>query len=377
MRKGVVTRPYVLDQHRPRLGAIRPPKLLSVSAVVGDEEQRSPHIYQAGDAVQVLAGIDVLDQHGPRLGAIRPPKLPTVGAVVGGEEQRAPHISQVVGPVLVGATGMNVLDQDRACPSAVRPPQLLTMGAVVGDEEHGPPHIYQVAGVGVGVAGMDVLDQDCARPGAVRLPQLLTVNAVVGGEEQRPPDIDQAGGAVGIVARNDVLDQDSARPGAIRFPQLRTVGAVVGREEQRPTHTGQEARRVVVAAATSWYHVLDQDRARPSAVRPPQLLTMDAVVGGEEQPARYIDKIGGHARRGVRVALQQRGTGASRVGLDGPRYVGAGHRARGRTRPVKVTAAAIAAEAPRPGRAPRARRRSTFARATRDRTDFSLTRRSR
>ena len=66
--------------------------------------------------------------------------------------------------------------------------------------------------------------------GAVRLPQLRAVDAVVGGEEQ-PASRTRSGPRARTVAGTgmDVLDQDGARPAAVRLPQLLAVGAVVWR----------------------------------------------------------------------------------------------------------------------------------------------------
>ena len=91
-------------------------------------------------------------------------------------------------------------------------------------------------------------------------------------------------------ARVDVLDQDRARLGAVRLPQLLTVDAVVGGEEQRPAHIGQGGGIAVVAE--TWVDVLDQDRARLGAVRLPQLRPVGAVVGGEEQRPAHIGQVG-------------------------------------------------------------------------------------
>src|SRR5262249_59751804 len=137
-----------------------------------------------------------LVQAGARGGAVAPPELVAVHAVVGGEEQRVARGGQVVGIGAVrravgAAAGTDVLDQDGAASGAVAPPELAAVGPVVGRKEKSITDRGQFAGIGalrISVRGArgDVLDQDGAGGGAVALPQLHAVGSVVGGEEQRP-----------------------------------------------------------------------------------------------------------------------------------------------------------------------------------------------
>src|SRR4029079_11407333 len=76
------------------------------------------------------------------------------------------------------------------------------------------------------------------------------------------------------VAGVDVLDEGGARPSAVRLPQLLAVDAVVGGEEQVAAHRGQGGGPPVLAGTAT--NVLDQDGARSGAVRSPQLLALEA-----------------------------------------------------------------------------------------------------
>ena len=62
-------------------------------------------------------------------------------------------------------------------------------------------------------------------------------------KNNRPPmAVRYLGPPYGGLVWVDVLDQDGARLGAIRLPQLLAVDAVVGGEEQRLPHGGKSTR---------------------------------------------------------------------------------------------------------------------------------------
>src|SRR5206468_103048 len=136
-------------------------------------------------------------------------------------------------------------------------------------------------------AGVDVLDQRGAGGGAVALPQLEAVGAVVGAEEQRAADGGQVRGEGTVGAAVDVLEQHGAGGGAVALPQLDAVGAVAGGEEDDAADGGQVRGRATrrAAAGGAGVDVLDQHGAGRGAVALPELVAVDAVVGGEDQRA--------------------------------------------------------------------------------------------
>ena len=253
-----------------------------MGAVVGGEEQRPAHSGQGGRAVAavaVAAGVDVLDQDRARLGAVRLPQLPAVGAVVGGEEQRAAHGGQVrTGRCRRRTSRVDVLDQDGARLGAVRLPQLPAVDAVVGGEEQRPPHIGEAlrarsrgrAGRGTAPAKhrRSLLVPEASQP-------LRRGRVPRGRRHARQGDRSGCRGRGG-----------ACRPGSPSTTTQQLSPEKPGRERPSSSH---------IAVDGSWHtnfrdpaplDVLDQDGAGLGAVRLPQLLAVDAVVGGEEQPAR-------------------------------------------------------------------------------------------
>src|SRR5262249_56523192 len=98
---------------------------------------------------------------------------------------------------------------------------------------------------------------------------LPAVHTVVSGEEQPAPDIGEAEGTVAANPRGDVLDQDRARPGAVGPPQLSSMHPIVGGEEHPAPDLGEVERTVAARtplASNPRADVLDQDRARTGAI---------------------------------------------------------------------------------------------------------------
>src|SRR5262249_41796599 len=155
----------------------------------------------------------------------------------------------------------DVLDEDGAGLGAVALPQLLSVD-VGGREEERPVHVDQVDGGGR-------TDQDGAGVGGggAALRRAASPHVVPGGRAGVGGV--QGAGERAIGARVDGLDQGGAGGRAVSLPQLPSVGAVLGREEERPVHVRQVAGRRTGIAGVD---VLDQGGTGLGGVAPPQLV---------------------------------------------------------------------------------------------------------
>ncbi|MGH2984704.1 MAG: hypothetical protein ACRDK5_10720 [Solirubrobacterales bacterium] len=94
----------VLDDRRPGGGSVAPPQLDAVGAVVGGEEEGAVDVGQivregpADAGPDPAAGDGVLDEGRPRRGAVALPQLDAVGAVVGAKKRVPLPLVMKLGP---------------------------------------------------------------------------------------------------------------------------------------------------------------------------------------------------------------------------------------------------------------------------------------
>ena len=152
-----------------------------------------------------LPRVDVLHHLGACRGAVAPPELVAVGAVIGDEEEFSADGCQVGGIVVPRLVRVDVLHQLSAGRRPVASPELVAMGVVVGREVEFPVHYRQVVGA-VGARGTRGLDDPGSGLGPVTPPQRVTATSgpVVGREVERPADVRQGVG-VGAPRLVDVL----------------------------------------------------------------------------------------------------------------------------------------------------------------------------
>src|SRR5262249_32394566 len=133
--------------------------------------------------------------------------------------------------------------------------------AIIILEEQRPIHVRERDRGSIirGAVRVNVRNQHRAVARAIALPQLPPKSTVDGREEQRAVDVRELLGiravrevatststvvspaALGVLSREEVLDLGGASGGAVALPQLCSVIAVVGGEEQCAVHARQVA----------------------------------------------------------------------------------------------------------------------------------------
>ncbi len=291
----------VLHEHGARGGAVALPELDAVRGVGRTEVERP-----AGGGQVVRRCRGVRDGHGAPARAVTPPEPPAVRAVVRGEVERAADVGEV-GRARPGEALVDVAHDRRARLRPVASPQLPPPQAVVGREEERPGRVERRRDVrevgrigGAAAEGVDVGDQLGAAAAPVRPPELATVDAVVGGEVEpavgggRPLG---AGAVRELVVpgleggRVDVLDERRAAFGPVCLPELVAVEAVVGGEVDR----AGEGREPLQDRAAD--EDLDARRAGLGAVRPPELGDAAELERLEEERSVHRRRGGGPGNR--------------------------------------------------------------------------------
>ena len=158
---------------------------LSPGSRNGTEEERAGDVHQESGGRGTAAGDDVLDELRPRLGAVGLPELPAVRRSSALKKSVPPTSVSSTGPELC-APGVDVLDQLRPRRGAVGLPELLAVRAVVGPEEERAADVRELEGAGP-AAGVDVLDERRPRRGAVGVPQLPAVRGSLAEKKSVPP----------------------------------------------------------------------------------------------------------------------------------------------------------------------------------------------
>ncbi len=158
-------------------------------------------------AVEVGTWRDVSDEDGARIGAIAPPHLEAVGAVVGDEVECSIERGEASREAGLGA-GVDVPDHHRTRLSPVGPPQLVPVLGVLGAEVDDPVHVQELgAGDPIPGAGGDVLDHYCARVRPVAAPEFGAVRRVEGLEDQEAVGRREPIGEAALGTGVDVADE--------------------------------------------------------------------------------------------------------------------------------------------------------------------------
>ncbi len=208
------------------------------------EVERARELRQVARVTAVGARMDILDEDRARLGAVRPPQLMAVGAVVGAEVERAVEDEEAPGDAALGA-GVDVLDHHGARLGAVRPPQLVAVLGVLGAEVDDPVHVQELgAGDPIPGAGGDVLDHYCARVRPVAAPEFGAVRRVEGLEDQEAVGRREPIGEAALGTGVDVADELGLCVECARGRRQDERG-----EEKRTSHGsgGEEVRGVIGA----------------------------------------------------------------------------------------------------------------------------------
>ncbi len=128
---------------------------------------------------------------------------------------------------------------------------------------------------------------------AVAPPQGDDAIRAAGGEEQLSGRCGQECGERGLPAGLEVEHQGRAERRAVGDPELEAVDGVVGGEEEAIPHRGQRPANPGAAAAGTRTEIAHHVGPERSAVAPPELTAVRAIVLEEEhQPVRLDDRVG-------------------------------------------------------------------------------------
>ena len=129
--------------------------------IVGHEEELAGGAREpAGERVPA-SGVDVLDQLRPRSGAVGLPQLVAVRAVVGAEEELTGEGVELREPQgeRIPTSWVDELEHRRPCCRAIGPPELCAMGAIVGREIERAGRVGEIGRRGAGASRANVLDE--------------------------------------------------------------------------------------------------------------------------------------------------------------------------------------------------------------------------
>ena len=88
------------------------------------------------------------------------------------------------------------------------------------------------------------------------------------------------------VSAVDIIDKNGPGEGAVTLPQLITIRAIIGAEEQRTVHVRQRPR---IRTSASTANIFDECSPGGGAVTLPKFSPICAVIGAKEQrPVQYF-----------------------------------------------------------------------------------------
>jgi hypothetical protein len=196
--------------------------------------------------------------------------------------------------------------------AGIQPPQLGAVHGVVRREKHVAAHRGRVADDTAAPDGaarcarIEVADAMRACRGAIRHPRLVA-RRIGGPEEDSIARPDHAVDVRGARARGDVGDNPRSGGGAVRAPQLLAVQAIVG-GEHHDAAADRDRGCVSAMVLNARADVRDDSRAGIRAVTAPKLAAIHAVIGIEVSDSVHHGEVADFRTRfsSVDVAQQMR-----------------------------------------------------------------------